>query len=98
MHEYACSHHITSHPPPPQLPNDPNLLDTLTVHKVDVTVMPQAGADSAGGVGAVAQSLIFPAVLFAGLFFLSRRGGDGGGEWSENWVFSCFVGKFAFYI
>jgi cell division protease FtsH len=34
----------------------------------------------AGGLGELAQSLIFPAALFAGLFFLSRRsGGQGGG-------------------
>merc|ERR1712224_1083160 len=50
----------------------------LTNHKVDVTVLPQ---QEASGAGELAQSLIFPAVLFAGLFFLSRRagGGTGGG-------------------
>lgn len=60
------------------LPPDPDLLSSLTTHKVDVTVLPSAPA---GGVGSLAQSLIFPAVLFAGLFFLSRRagGGEGGG-------------------
>ena len=58
------------------LPNDPSLLNQLTDHKVDVTVLPtqQAG----GGLGDLAGSLIFPAALFAGLFFLSRRGGGGG--------------------
>jgi len=62
-----------------QLPDDPSLLDSLSSHKVDVTVLPSA-PDSPGGVGSLAQSLIFPAILFAGLFFLSRRGGgDGGG-------------------
>lgn len=63
------------------LPNDPELLTQLTSHKVDVTVLPQ---QEASGLGELAQSLIFPAALFAGLFFLSRRsggapGGMGGG-------------------
>ena len=57
------------------LPNDPDLLTSLTNHKVDVTVLPQ---QEASGLGELAQSLIFPAALFAGLFFLSRRGGVGG--------------------
>jgi len=96
MPAHITSHHITPPPPPP--PNPPHPLTPFPAHKGAGLVMPQAGADSAGGVGAVAQSLIFPAVLFAGLFFLSRRGGDGGGEWSENWVFSCFVGGYVFYI
>eukprot|EP00536_Pseudo-nitzschia_multiseries_P013314 jgi/Psemu1/68658/estExt_Genemark1.C_5600005 len=61
------------------LPNDPGLLTQLTDHKVDVTVLPQ---QEASGLGELAQSLIFPAALFAGLFFLSRNqqgGGMGGG-------------------
>merc|ERR1719420_1515770 len=57
------------------LPNDPELLSQLTTHKVDVTVLPQ---QEASGLGELAQSLIFPAALFAGLFFLSRRSGSGG--------------------
>lgn len=59
------------------LPNDPDLLTQLTSHKVDVTVLP--ANEAAGGLGDLAQSLILPAALFAGLFFLSRRAGDGGG-------------------
>lgn len=60
------------------LPNDPDLLASLTSHKVDVTVLPVN--EAASGLGELAQSLIFPAILFAGLFFLSRRaGGMGGG-------------------
>jgi len=59
------------------LPNDPDLLTQLTGHKVDVTVLP--ANEAAGGLGDLAQSLILPAALFAGLFFLSRRGGEGGG-------------------
>ncbi len=38
--------------------------------------MPQ---QEASGLGELAQSLIFPAALFAGLFFLSRRAGGAGG-------------------
>jgi len=58
------------------LPNDPDLLGALTGHKVDVTVLPNN--EAASGLGDLAQSLIFPAILFAGLFFLSRRAGGGG--------------------
>lgn len=58
------------------LPNDPDLLTALTSHKVDVTVLPSN--EAASGLGDLAQSLIFPAILFAGLFFLSRRAGGGG--------------------
>ena len=59
------------------LPNDPDLLTQLTSHKVDVTVLP--ANEAAGGLGDLAQSLILPAALFAGLFFLSRRAGGGAG-------------------
>jgi cell division protease FtsH len=48
----------------------------LFCFQVDVTVLP---AQEAGGLGELAQSLIFPAALFAGLFFLSRRAGGGMG-------------------
>lgn len=64
------------------IPNDPELLTILTKHKVDVTVMPNSPANGGGG-GNFGQlgSLIFPAILFGSLFFLSRRGGgqQGGG-------------------
>eukprot|EP00815_Leptocylindrus_aporus_P007524 CAMPEP_0116072330 /NCGR_PEP_ID=MMETSP0322-20121206/14426_1 /TAXON_ID=163516 /ORGANISM="Leptocylindrus danicus var. apora, Strain B651" /LENGTH=686 /DNA_ID=CAMNT_0003561079 /DNA_START=158 /DNA_END=2218 /DNA_ORIENTATION=+ len=56
------------------LPNDPDLLNSLTRHKVDVTVLPNQEVQ-AGGLAGLAQSLIFPALLFGGLFFLSRRNG-----------------------
>lgn len=52
--------------------------------QVDVTVLP--ATENGGGLGELAQSLILPAALFAGLFFLSRRsgpqmpGGMGGGN------------------
>jgi len=58
------------------LPNDPDLLNQLTSHKVDVTVLP---AEQPSAVGDLAQSLLLPALLFGALFFLSRRGGEDGG-------------------
>ena len=58
------------------LPNDPDLLKTLTGHKVDVTVLP---SQPESGAGDFIRSLIFPALLFGGLFLLSRRAGGGGG-------------------
>eukprot|EP00545_Synedropsis_sp_CCMP1620_P006882 CAMPEP_0119003860 /NCGR_PEP_ID=MMETSP1176-20130426/801_1 /TAXON_ID=265551 /ORGANISM="Synedropsis recta cf, Strain CCMP1620" /LENGTH=707 /DNA_ID=CAMNT_0006955497 /DNA_START=28 /DNA_END=2151 /DNA_ORIENTATION=+ len=58
------------------LPNDPDLLMQLTKHKVDVTVLP---VQQANELGDLAQSLILPAALFAGLFFLSRNAGGAGG-------------------
>ena len=58
----------------------PNHLLTLLLcdhsrTQVDITVLP---AQEASGLGDLAQSLIFPLALFAGLFFLSRRAGPGG--------------------
>ncbi|PXF42518.1 ATP-dependent zinc metalloprotease FtsH 3 [Gracilariopsis chorda] len=58
------------------LPNDPDLLKTLTSHKVDVTVLP---SQPESGAGDFIRSLIFPALLFGGLFLLSRRAGGGAG-------------------
>ncbi|KAI0563633.1 cell division protein FtsH [Gracilaria domingensis] len=58
------------------LPNDPDLLKTLTGHKVDVTVLP---SQPESGAGDFIRSLIFPALLFGGLFLLSRRAGGAGG-------------------
>jgi cell division protease FtsH len=58
------------------LPNDPDLLTQLVKHKVDVTVLPTR---EASGLAELAQSLFFPALLLAGLFFLSRRAAGGGG-------------------
>jgi len=60
------------------IPNDPELLNTLTSHKVDVTVLPQE-AENGGPALDFLQSLIFPAILLGGLFFLSRGGAGGGG-------------------
>jgi cell division protease FtsH len=44
--------------------------------QVDVTVLPQ---QEESGLGQLAQSLLLPAALFAGLFFLSRNAGGAGG-------------------
>ena len=55
--------------------HSPRTVDILQF-QVDVTVLP---AQQASGLGELAQSLIFPAILFAGLFFLSRRAGGGMG-------------------
>lgn len=62
------------------IPNDPELLTILTKHKVDVTVMPNQTNEGGGG-GGLGQlgGLIFPALLFGSLLFLSRRGGGQGG-------------------
>merc|ERR1719267_517130 len=60
------------------IPNDPELLNTLTSHKVDVTVLPQEAAQGGPALDFL-QSLIFPAVLLGGLFFLSRGAGGGMG-------------------
>jgi cell division protease FtsH len=58
------------------LPNDPDLLATLTQKMVDVTVLPeQAKAEGFN----FFQSILFPGLLFLGLFFLARRGGSGAG-------------------
>ena len=58
----------------------------LFKNQVDVTVLP--ASQDGGGLGELAQSLILPAALFAGLFFLSRRGGGepggGGGMGGQN--------------
>jgi len=43
---------------------------------VDVTVLPTNEASN--GLGELTQSLLFPELLFAGLFFLSRNAGQGG--------------------
>eukprot|EP00542_Grammatophora_oceanica_P021019 CAMPEP_0194028138 /NCGR_PEP_ID=MMETSP0009_2-20130614/2161_1 /TAXON_ID=210454 /ORGANISM="Grammatophora oceanica, Strain CCMP 410" /LENGTH=698 /DNA_ID=CAMNT_0038667419 /DNA_START=120 /DNA_END=2216 /DNA_ORIENTATION=+ len=59
------------------LPNDPDLMTDLEKYNVDVRVLDGEGASN--GLGDLAQSLVFPAILFAGLFFLSRRSGAGGG-------------------
>eukprot|EP00540_Astrosyne_radiata_P006815 CAMPEP_0116828686 /NCGR_PEP_ID=MMETSP0418-20121206/3785_1 /TAXON_ID=1158023 /ORGANISM="Astrosyne radiata, Strain 13vi08-1A" /LENGTH=780 /DNA_ID=CAMNT_0004457585 /DNA_START=38 /DNA_END=2380 /DNA_ORIENTATION=+ len=53
----------------PVLPNDPELLNQLDIHRVEVTVLPQEDNKQAGGL----QGLILPALVLAGLIFLTRR-------------------------
>ena len=57
------------------LPNDPDLLATLTQKMVDVTVLPEQPKSDGFN---FFQSILFPGLLFLGLFFLARRGGSGG--------------------
>jgi cell division protease FtsH len=52
------------------------LIVLILFSQVDVTVLPQ---QEASGLGQLAQSLLLPAALFAGLFFLSRNAGGAGG-------------------
>lgn len=59
------------------LPNDPELLATLTQKMVDVTVLPEQPKNE-GGFNFV-SSILFPGLLFLGLFFLARRGSGAGG-------------------
>eukprot|EP00667_Euglena_gracilis_P018687 EG_transcript_19892 len=58
------------------LPNDPTLVDTLAQNNVDISVAETNG--EGGGPLALLSSLLFPALLFLGLFFLFRRGSQGG--------------------
>jgi cell division protease FtsH len=58
-----------------------NIQLTHDASQVDVTVLP---AQEASELGSLAQSLFLPVALFAGLFFLSRRGGMPGGGMGGN--------------
>jgi len=58
------------------LPNDPTLVDTLTDNKVDISVS-EAAAENGGPFGLI-SSLIFPLLLFLGLFLIFQRGSQGG--------------------
>jgi hypothetical protein len=52
--------------------------------QVDVAVLPQ---QKASGLGKLAQKIVFPAVLFAGLLLLSRNScGAGGGIGDQNLI------------
>ena len=62
------------------LPEDPDLLTQLTQHRVDVAVLPAPTSGGMAGLGQLVQSLLFPAALLAGLFFLSRRANSQGGS------------------
>ncbi|KAL3805128.1 hypothetical protein HJC23_003356 [Cyclotella cryptica] len=56
-----------------QLPNDPDLLPTLTKHHVDIVVSsPPSSAPS------ILSRILFPMTLFASLFFLLRKSSSNG--------------------
>lgn len=59
------------------LPNDPELLASLTEKMVDLTVLPEETKNTGGN--NFVSSLLFPGLLFLGLFFLARRGFENGG-------------------
>ncbi|BFM39430.1 cell division protein FtsH [Synechocystis sp. LKSZ1] len=63
------------------LPNDPDLINILTKHNVDIAVQPQSD-DSFWF--RVASSLFLPILLLVGLFFLLRRAQNGPGSQAMN--------------
>ncbi|HAC63308.1 MAG TPA: cell division protein FtsH [Cyanothece sp. UBA12306] len=63
------------------LPNDPELIDILTKHNVDISVQPQ---NDEGLWFRVASSLFLPILLLVGLFFLLRRAQSGPGSQAMN--------------
>ncbi|MBE9128966.1 MULTISPECIES: ATP-dependent zinc metalloprotease FtsH3 [unclassified Coleofasciculus] len=63
------------------LPNDPDLIDILTQHRVDIQVLPQS--DDGFWFRAL-SSLFFPVLLLVGLFFLLRRAQNGPGSQAMN--------------
>ena len=63
------------------LPNDPELIDTLIKNKVEIAVLPQADE---GFWFKALSSLAVPALLLVGLFFLLRRAQSGPGSQAMN--------------
>jgi cell division protease FtsH len=63
------------------LPDDPELIDILTEHNLDVKVMPQ---NDDGAWLRILSSLFFPILLLVGLFFLLRRAQSGPGNQAMN--------------
>jgi cell division protease FtsH len=63
------------------LPNDPQLIDILSEHNVDISVLPQK--DDGMWFRAL-SSLFFPILLLVGLFFLLRRAQSGPGSQAMN--------------
>lgn len=58
------------------LPNDPDLVDILARNGVDISV---SEGDQQGNYVALLGNILFPLIAFGGLFFLFRRGQQGGG-------------------
>jgi cell division protease FtsH len=63
------------------LVNDPDLINTLTQHGVDISVLPQTDE---GFWFKALSSLFFPVLLLVGLFFLLRRAQNGPGSQAMN--------------
>jgi cell division protease FtsH len=63
------------------LPNDPDLINILTKHNIDISVLPQTDE---GFWFKAASSLFFPILLLVGLFFLLRRAQNGPGNQAMN--------------
>ncbi|MBV6627153.1 MAG: ATP-dependent zinc metalloprotease FtsH3 [Rivularia sp. (in: Bacteria)] len=63
------------------LVDDPDLINTLTKHDVDISVLPQTDE---GFWFKALSSLFFPVLLLVGLFFLLRRAQSGPGSQAMN--------------
>ncbi|NEO25315.1 MAG: ATP-dependent zinc metalloprotease FtsH, partial [Kamptonema sp. SIO4C4] len=63
------------------LPNDPELIDILSEHNVDIAVQPP---QDDGFWFRILSSLFVPALLLIGLFFLLRRASSGPGSQAMN--------------
>ena len=63
------------------LPNDPQLINILSEHGVDIAVLPPSDE---GFWFRALSSLFFPILLLVGLFFLLRRAGSGPGSQAMN--------------
>jgi cell division protease FtsH len=63
------------------LPNDPQLFDTLTKNGVDISIVPQSDE---GFWFRALSSLAFPILLLVGLFLLLRRAQNGPGNQAMN--------------
>ncbi len=61
--------------------DDPTLIDTLTKHGVDISVLPPSDE---GAWFKVLSSFFFPVLLLVGLFFLLRRAQSGPGSQAMN--------------
>ncbi|MBD2653798.1 ATP-dependent zinc metalloprotease FtsH3 [Synechocystis salina LEGE 06155] len=63
------------------LPNDPDLINILTQHNVDIAVQPQSDE---GFWFRIASTLFLPILLLVGIFFLFRRAQSGPGSQAMN--------------
>eukprot|EP00559_Dactyliosolen_fragilissimus_P009923 CAMPEP_0184858146 /NCGR_PEP_ID=MMETSP0580-20130426/3270_1 /TAXON_ID=1118495 /ORGANISM="Dactyliosolen fragilissimus" /LENGTH=631 /DNA_ID=CAMNT_0027354129 /DNA_START=276 /DNA_END=2171 /DNA_ORIENTATION=+ len=63
-----------------QLPDDPDLLTELTLHGVDVMILPKSSSSFGGFAQKIFSILLSPIAIFTALFFLSRRSRSVGGR------------------